>query len=67
MREGCGNNLPVLCVGFGVNALSAFQQMTVLGSLGATVIFVALLCDLFVLPALLSLFGQKSEKAMPAA
>jgi len=57
----------VLCVGFGVNALSAFQQMTVLGSLGATVIFVALLCDLFVLPALLSLFGQKSEKPVPAA
>ena len=48
----------VLCVAFGVNMLSAFDQMAVLGALGATVIFTALLCDLFVLPALLKVAGK---------
>ena len=62
----CGNAVLitslVLCVGFGVNMLSAFQQMTVLGALGTIVIFAALLCDVFVLPALLSLFGQNDRE-----
>ena len=43
----------LLCVGFGLNGLSSFPSMQVLGVLGAVVIFVALLGDLFLLPALL--------------
>ena len=62
----CGNAVLitslVLCVGFGVNMLSAFQQMSVLGALGTMVIFAALLCDVFVLPALLSLFGSRESQ-----
>ncbi len=48
----------LLCAGFAVNTLSSFPSMLVLGMLGAFVIFIAMLCDLFVLPALLSRFGQ---------
>lgn len=51
----------VLCLGFGVNMLSEFQQMSVLGALGTTVIFTALLCDVFVLPALLHLAGESKK------
>ena len=43
----------LLCAGFGLNGLSSFPSMQVLGVLGAVVIFVALLGDLFLLPALL--------------
>lgn len=43
----------LLCVGFGLNCLSSFPSMQILGILGAVVIFVALLGDLFLLPALL--------------
>jgi len=43
----------LLCVGFGLNAASSFPSMQILGILGAVVIFVALLGDLFLLPALL--------------
>ncbi len=43
----------LLCVGFGLNAASSFPSMRILGILGAVVIFVALLGDLFLLPALL--------------
>jgi uncharacterized protein len=50
----------ILVGGFGVNILSSFKAMTVLGGVGATVIGTALLCDLFVLPALLSLWGRES-------
>ncbi|MCO4772040.1 MAG: MMPL family transporter [Deltaproteobacteria bacterium] len=45
----------LLCVGFGLNGLSSFPSMQVLGVLGAVVIFVALLGDLFLLPSLLVL------------
>lgn len=48
----------VLVCGFGINAFSSFRATRVLGGLGAVVIFSALLCDLFVLPALLATFGR---------
>lgn len=48
----------ILCFGFGANITSSFPTMQVLGMLGAVVIFVALLSDLFVLPALLAVFGR---------
>jgi len=48
----------ILCAGFGGNTLSALPTMAILGYLGATVIAVALLCDLFLLPALLILFDR---------
>jgi len=47
----------VLATGFAVNCLSSFPTMRVMGLLGAFVIVVAWLCDLFVLPALLARFG----------
>jgi predicted RND superfamily exporter protein len=53
----------LLCTGFLVNVLSSFPTMVVLGMLGAFVIAVAMLCDLFVLPALLALFGQPRGEA----
>lgn len=52
----------VLAAGFGVNVLSSFPTMKVMALLGATVVTVALLCDLFVLPALLALWGEKRSK-----
>jgi len=50
----------ILVGGFGVNVLSSFKAMTVMGGVGATVIGTALLCDLFVLPALLTLWGRET-------
>ena len=50
----------LLCIGFGLNAVSSFPSMQILGILGAVVIGVALLGDLFLLPALLVLAGPKS-------
>ena len=51
----------LLCIGFGLNALSSFPSMQILGILGAVVIGVALLGDLFLLPALLVLAGGAQE------
>jgi hypothetical protein len=48
----------ILAFGFGINALSSFTATQTLGYLGATVILTALLSDLFVLPALLKLWGR---------
>jgi predicted RND superfamily exporter protein len=48
----------VLAFGFGINVLSSFPTMKVVAVLGATVVTVALICDLFVLPALLALWGE---------
>lgn len=54
----------ILATGFGVNVLSSFPIMRVVALLGATVVTTALICDLFVLPALLSLWGEaKGEEA----
>jgi predicted RND superfamily exporter protein len=50
----------VLATGFGVNVLSSFPIMRVVALLGATVVTTALVCDLFVLPALLGLWGEKA-------
>jgi len=51
----------LLCVGFGLNGLSSFPSMQVLAAVGATVIFVALLGDLFLLPALLVVAGRRTS------
>ncbi len=53
----------VLCGGFLINVLGSFPDMQVLGGLGATVIFAALLADLFILPALLALFAKPNPGA----
>ena len=55
----------LLCIGFGLNALSTFPSMQILGILGAVVIGVALLGDLFLLPALLVLAGDRLEAPAP--
>ncbi len=47
----------ILCAGFSVNGLSSFPTNSMAGALGAFVIFVALLGDVFLLPAFLSLWG----------
>lgn len=48
----------ILSAGFAVNVFSAFPNNARVGALGALVILVALVADLFVLPALLKLFGR---------
>ncbi|MEE2828814.1 MAG: MMPL family transporter [Myxococcota bacterium] len=53
----------VLMAGFLANGFSSFPTMVVLALLGASVIFVALLCDLFVLPALLMLWGEPGPRS----
>ncbi len=53
----------LLCIGFGLNTLSSFPSMQILGILGAVVIGVALLGDLFLLPALLVLAGGDEEES----
>ena len=57
----------VLCAGFLVNRISSFPSMVVLGSLGATVIAAAWLCDLFVLPALLARWGGPALSTSPSS
>ncbi|MBI4576847.1 MAG: MMPL family transporter [Planctomycetes bacterium] len=47
----------ILCGGLGVNLLSSFRALVVLGALGTWMIFIALVCDLVLLPALLAAFG----------
>jgi predicted RND superfamily exporter protein len=56
----------ILCTGFLANVTSSFPTMQVMGMLGAVVIFVALLSDLFVLPALLALFAKPDEDGFVA-
>ncbi len=51
----------ILTAGFLVNVQSSFPTNARVGALGALVIFVALLCDLFVLPPFLLIFGAKRE------
>jgi len=54
----------LLCIGFGLNAISSFPSMQILGILGAVVIGVALLGDLFLLPALLVAAGDTKKEAL---
>jgi predicted RND superfamily exporter protein len=54
----------ILAAGFGVNALSSFPTNARVGVIGAFVIVVALLGDLFVLPPLLLLGARKDKKAL---
>ncbi len=51
----------ILCAGFGIYIFSSFPTLKVMGGLGFVIIFVALMCDLFVLPALLARFGAPTE------
>ena len=53
----------ILCVGFGANGLSSFPSMVVMAAVGAAGIWTALCSDLFLLPALLSLFAKPPEAA----
>ncbi len=55
----------ILCSGFLANVTSSFPTMQVLGMLGASVIFVAMISDLFVLPSLLALFGAPAGGPYP--
>ena len=54
----------ILAAGFGVNALSSFPTNARVGVIGAFVIVVALLGDLFVLPPLLLLGARKDKKPL---
>ncbi len=56
----------VLIGGFGVNVLSSFPTMRIMGMLGATVVAVAWVADLFLLPALLSRFGGEGPPVSAA-
>jgi hypothetical protein len=47
----------VIAAGLGLNVLSSFPPLQLLGILGAFVMLTALACDLLLLPALLVLFG----------
>lgn len=47
----------ILGGGFAINIFSSFPTTATIGALAATVVFSALLCDLFVLTALLGVFG----------
>ncbi len=57
--RACGRAVTVttliLVANLGANALSSFPGMRAMGTVGATIILVALLCDLYLLPALLRL------------
>lgn len=53
----------LLATGFAANCLSSFPSMVILGLLGAVVILVAMLSDLFVLPALIGLFAEPRSEA----
>jgi predicted RND superfamily exporter protein len=55
----CAVTSLVLACGLALFALSSFPPLRLLGVLGATVIVVALLCDLFVLPAVLVLLRRR--------
>lgn len=45
----------ILTIGFGINSLSSFPGNAMFGALGAILVASALVCNLFVLPALLAL------------
>lgn len=53
----------LLMGGFGMNLLSSFPASVVLGSLGPVIVATALLCDVLVLPALISKFGMRATAA----
>ena len=53
----------ILTLGFGINGFSSFPSNRIFGSVGAVVIATALLCDVFVLPAMLPLARPRSADA----
>jgi hypothetical protein len=60
----------ILGLGFGVMAFSSYGGMSKIGVYGSLGIFTALLCDLFFLPALLTIFKPKmgtDGQQMPAS
>jgi len=57
----------ILVCGFGVNGFSQFPTNAMAGVLGASVVFAALLADLFVLPAVLVLFGPRPSSTTDAS
>ncbi len=69
--QHCGRAIAITTVilvgAFGITGFSSFLQMQVMGLLGGTVIFAAFFCDLFVLPALLALFGDDGRWGRPHA
>lgn len=56
--SACATTSAVLCGGLGLFGLSSFPPLRVLGTLGATVIATALVCDLWLLPAVLVLLRR---------
>jgi predicted RND superfamily exporter protein len=59
----CGITSVVLAAGLALFGLSSFPPLRLLGGLGATVILVALLCDLYVLPAVMMLLSGRETTA----
>lgn len=51
----------ILCAGFMILGLSDFQATRLIGLLTSAVLLFALICDLFLLPALLLAFSKKSS------
>jgi len=63
----CAVSSTVLCAGLALFGLSSFPPLRLLGHLGATVIAIALLCDLWVLPAMLVLVLPRRPSAAPTS
>lgn len=63
------NSTVILSLGFLVLGLSSFHWNQLMGLLGAFMIFMALLCDIFLTPAVISFFhkGAKQEASMEAS
>lgn len=61
----CAVSSTVLCCGLALFGVSSFPPLRLLGQLGATVIAIALICDLWVLPAMLVLVLPKRPSAAP--
>jgi predicted RND superfamily exporter protein len=53
----------ILGLGFGIMALASYPSTSTMGTFGALAIFVGLLCDLFLLPAMILVFKLKSQPA----
>jgi uncharacterized protein len=53
----------ILTFGIGVNMLSGFTAIAAMGTAGAVIISSALLCDVYLMPALLKLMTPETAKA----
>jgi predicted RND superfamily exporter protein len=52
----------ILGLGFGIMALASYPSTANMGTFGALAIFMGLLCDLFLLPAMILMFKPKGQR-----